>query len=140
MPNIDFHSENVPFKLKQKAKVRLWLETVVKSHGGSIGFLQYIFCDDAHLLSVNQQYLQHDTLTDIITFRYQEHPEPIESDIYISTERVQENAEKYGVSFENELHRVMIHGVLHLLGLKDKTAEQKSKMREAEERSLSLFV
>ncbi|MBC7391068.1 MAG: rRNA maturation RNase YbeY, partial [Opitutaceae bacterium] len=85
-------------------------------------------------------YLNHDTLTDIITFRYSEHPEPLESDIYISIERVKENALQLSVPFENELHRVMVHGVLHLLGFKDKTAKQKGLMREEEDFCLGIIV
>ena len=98
-----------------------------------------MFCDDAYLLTMNQEYLQHDTLTDIITFRYQEHPYPLESDIYISVERVSENASIFGVPIEHELHRVMVHGVLHLLGFKDKTKADQQKMRRAEEEAIALL-
>jgi len=101
--------------------------------------LQYIFCDDAYLLSINKEYLNHDTLTDIVTFRYSEFPHPLESDIYISVERVRDNAEAFQASFEEELRRVMIHGVLHLLGFKDKNKSDKEKMREEEDKSLLFF-
>jgi probable rRNA maturation factor len=111
----------------------------VANHQGSILSLHFIICDDDYLLSLNITHLQHDTLTDIITFRYQEYPLPLESDIYISIDRVKENASQYSVSFENELHRVMAHGVLHLLGFKDKTAADSKKMREKEEEALALW-
>ncbi len=139
MPKISFHSELPSFNLKEKIKVRKWLESVVSSHSGEIEFVQYVFCDDEYLLTLNQEHLDHDTLTDIITFRYQEHPNPIESDIYISVERVRENALNFGVTFENELHRVMVHGILHLLGFKDKGEEAEKEMRSQEDLALSIF-
>lgn len=111
----------------------------MSSHSGEIEFVQYVFCDDEYLLTLNQEHLDHDTLTDIITFRYQEHPNPIESDIYISVERVRENALNFGVTFENELHRVMVHGILHLLGFKDKGEEAEKEMRSQEDLALSIF-
>lgn len=140
MATIAFHSELPSFKLKNKSSVKKWLLEVIASYGGKPKAIQYIFCDDDYLLKINQAYLQHDTLTDIITFRYQEHPSPLESDIYISTERVLENATKFGGSFEQELHRVMVHGVLHLLGFRDKSTAEKQKMRQAEELALAHLV
>ena len=139
MPSVSFHSELTSFKLKDKNKLKKWLHAVALRHGGKISAIQYIFCDDAFLLDINKQYLNHDTLTDIITFRYSEHPEPLESDIYISVERVKENALQLSVPFENELHRVMVHGVLHLLGFKDKTAKEKGLMRGEEDFCLGVF-
>ncbi len=139
MPII-FHSEQPSFKLKNKTRIRHWLQNVVAQHKGTIRCIQYIFCDDAYLLEINQQYLRHSTLTDIITFRYEEFPHPLHSDIYISIERVKENAVKFGVSFELELNRVLVHGVLHLLGYKDKSGEEKKKMRLAEDAALALWI
>lgn len=139
MPSVLFHSETSSFKLKGVNRIRLWLNEVAKHHNGRIKAIQFVFCDDAYLLTMNQEYLQHDTLTDIITFRYQEHPLPLESDIYISVERVQENANTFGVSMEHELYRVMVHGVLHLLGFKDKTQADKQIMRKAEEEAIALL-
>jgi probable rRNA maturation factor len=136
---ISFHSELPKFKLKDRTKVSSWLHTIVAFHLGKIERVQYIFCDDEYLLALNKEHLGHDTFTDIITFRYQEHPKPLESEIYISLERVRENAEKFGVSFENELHRVMAHGMLHLLGFKDKKKTEVAQMREKEEWALSIF-
>jgi len=139
LPSVLFHSETPSFKLKGVNKIRLWLNEVVTCHNGKIKTIQFVFCDDAYLLTMNQEYLQHDTLTDIITFRYQEHPYPLESDIYISVERVSENASIFGVPIEHELHRVMVHGVLHLLGFKDKTKADQQKMRRAEEEAIALL-
>ena len=139
MSSVSFHSELTSFKLKDKNKLKKWLHAVALRNGGKISAIQYIFCDDAFLLDVNKQYLNHDTLTDIITFRYSEHPAPLESDIYISIERVKENALQLSIQFENELHRVMVHGVLHLLGFKDKTAKEKGLMREEEDFYLGMF-
>ena len=139
MASIAFHSEVPSFNLKDKIKIKKWLKVLVDLHKGTIGFLQYVFCDDDYLLELNKEHLDHDTLTDIITFRYQEHPDPIDSDIYISIDRVKENAEAFGVEFENELHRVMAHGVLHLLGFKDKGDEAEKEMRQKENEALLLY-
>ena len=138
MPSVTFHSELPSFNLKDKNKLKKWLHAVALRHGGKISAIQYIFCDDTYLLGINKQYLDHDTLTDIITFRYSEHPNPLESDIYISVERVTENASQLSVSFEDELHRVMVHGVLHLLGFKDKTVKDKEVMRGEEDFCLGM--
>ena len=139
MSKISFHSELTSFKLKEKIRIKNWINCLVREHKGEISALQYIFCDDAYLLSINKEYLNHDTLTDIVTFRYSEFPHPLESDIYISVERVRDNAEAFQASFEEELRRVMIHGVLHLLGFKDKNKSDKEKMREEEDKSLLFF-
>jgi probable rRNA maturation factor len=139
LSRISFYSETPSFKLKGKKVLSDWLDKIALNRGGKIKSLQYVFCDDAYLLQINLEHLKHNTLTDIITFRYSEHPHPIESDIYISVERVKENAEKFKTTFENELHRVMVHGLLHLLGLKDKTSEEVAKMRAAEDESLILL-
>ncbi len=138
MPSVSFHSELTSFKLKDKNKLKKWLHAVALRHAGSISAIQYIFCDDSFLLDINKQYLNHNTLTDIITFRYSEHPAPLESDIYISVERVRENASSLSDSFESELHRVMVHGVLHLLGFKDKSGKEKELMRLEEDYCLGI--
>ena len=139
MPSVSFHSELPSFSIKEKNRIKKWLHAVAVKHGGSINAIQYVFCDDAYLLGINKEYLNHDTLTDIVTFRYSEHPQPLESDIYISVERVKENAADFSASFENELRRVMVHGVLHLLGFKDKTAKDKELMRKEEDVCLEMF-
>jgi len=100
--------------------------------------LSYIFCSDKYLLSINQKYLNHNTFTDIVTFDLAESAE-IDGEIYISVGRVKENAVKYEVDFEEELRRVIIHGLLHLIGYKDKTASQKVQMRKKEQACLSLY-
>ena len=132
---IEFHTENIDFVLKEKPIIHNWIKDTCKSHKKKIGEISFIFCNDSHLHSINLEYLSHDTLTDIITFDYSE-ADSIEGDIFISIERVRENANEIGHSFETELHRVMIHGILHLIGYKDKTTHQKSKMRNAEDAAL----
>ena len=133
---IDFHS-NTDFQLKNKASINSWIENVVEKEGAEIVELSFIFCDDMELLDKNKKYLNNNTLTDILTFDYSE-KKRISGDIYISIDRVKENATTYNISFEKELHRVIIHGVLHLLGYKDKREKEKNKMREKEDFYLSL--
>ncbi len=117
--------------------VKFWIQHVSDNYGYSIQNLNYIFCDDAYLLQINQKHLGHDTFTDIITFDYSS-GKSIESEIYISCERILENSVIHSVSFKDELHRVMIHGVLHLCGFKDKNPVQKSEMTDAENYCLTL--
>ena len=125
---IEFHFET-EFRLSNTEKYRNWVSKIVTTEGYSIGDLNYIFCYDCYLLEINQKYLRHDTLTDIITFDYTT-GKTMSADIYISTERVQENAVSYQVTFENELLRVMSHGILHLAGYKDKKDKRKKKRRK----------
>lgn len=132
-----FNSLN-DFNLRQKLLYKRWLKELAALEGYKIGDINYIFCDDEYLLGVNQKYLQHDTYTDIITFDYVE-GKILNGDIYISTERVRENARIYQVDFENELKRVLSHGVLHLCGYKDKTDADAAQMREKENFAISLF-
>ena len=129
---IQFCTEDVTFSLKEKLKHKAWLNEVAKQEGKKILELSYVFCSDAYLLEINQAYLNHDTLTDIVTFDNSEDPKKIEGDIFISIERVRENGEKLGTS-ETELERVMVHGLLHLLGYKDKKKEDKALMTEKED-------
>lgn len=131
---IYFHSET-DFILKEQPKFASWIAACITSFDKEVGELNYIFLNDERLLKMNQEYLGHDTLTDIITFDYCEN-EYISGDIFISVERVEQNAEKFEVLFEEELKRVMIHGVLHLLGFNDKTAKEKEKMRDLENRCI----
>ncbi len=134
---INFYSENT-FSLEGAERYPLWIQRVITSEGKKPGELSYIFCDDHYLLELNQEYLQHDTLTDIITFDYSV-GQLVQGDIYISIERVKENAQDYNVDFEEELRRVMIHGIMHLCGYKDKTEEQSLMMRQKEEEKMTLF-
>ncbi len=138
MSGIHFFSEKVRFKPKNQRKLINWLIKAAKAHDRCIEDLNYIFCSDDYLLEINRTYLRHDTLTDIISFQF-ENAKGIEGEIYISVQRVKENAVRYKVTFEHELRRVLVHGLLHLLGLKDKTAPQKARMRAEEEASLSLW-
>lgn len=136
---IRFFSEEVKFKLAHPRKTSNWIKQAVSSEKGALGELNYIFCSDSYLLGINQQYLNHNTLTDIITFDHRGGEDgPISGDIYISIERVKENAQAFKVPFEVELHRVIIHGVLHLLGFKDKKKADQALMRKKEEAYLSL--
>ena len=138
MAKVRFFTEDISFKLTKPRKTTIWIEDVCTSHGKSIKALSFIFCSDRHLHQINLEYLQHDTLTDIITFDASESGGELEGDIFISIERVKENAARFGNSFTEELHRVIIHGVLHLIGYKDKSKKEKVEMRSEEERSLSL--
>jgi probable rRNA maturation factor len=134
---INFYSEN-SFELKEQDKYSAWLKNVSSSEEKKIGEISYIFCDDDYLLEMNQNYLQHDTLTDIISFD-NTLGTILGGDIFISTQRVEENASEYGVPFEEELRRVMVHGVLHFCGYKDKTEDQKKVMRSKEEEKMKMF-
>jgi rRNA maturation RNase YbeY len=129
---IHFCTEDITFSLKEKLKHKAWLNEVAKQEGKKILELTYVFCSDEYLLQINQEYLNHDTLTDIVTFDNSEDPKKIEGDIFISIERVRENGYKLGTS-ETELERVMVHGLLHLLGYKDKKKEDKALMTQKED-------
>ena len=128
----------IDFKLPAETTYDLWITATCKTEGFLIHELNYIFCDDAYLLKINQDYLQHDYLTDIITFDYVS-GKNVSGDIYISIDRVMENAKEFNVSFDNELKRVMIHGVLHLMGYSDKTDTATAEMRAKEEEKIKLF-
>jgi rRNA maturation RNase YbeY len=134
---ISFNNQSIPFKLKNKAKLKLWIKSVVEKEKHTLGTINYVFCDDSELLEINLKHLNHNTFTDIITFDYTEGLK-INSDIFISINRVEENAKKFKVSFEEELHRVMIHGVLHLCGYKDKSKSDTELMRKKENLALNL--
>ena len=134
---IGFHYET-DFQLKDETKFTEWLDTLVASEQGGISHLDYIFCTDEYLLDKNQQYLKHDTYTDIITFDYSE-GKCIAGDVFISIDRVKENSDKYNVRFDEELLRVMAHGALHLLGYTDKSEGERILMREKEDEKIKLF-
>jgi rRNA maturation RNase YbeY len=135
---IAFLSEDITFELKEKLKHKAWLKDAAKAEGFKIGELNYIFCSDAYLLDINQKYLGHDTLTDIVTFDNSEDPKMIEGDIFISIERVRENALKFDTA-GSELKRVMVHGLLHLAGYKDKDKAQKELMTIKENEHLKTY-
>ncbi|WP_394906573.1 rRNA maturation RNase YbeY [uncultured Mesonia sp.] len=134
---IHFNNEN-DFQLPFPQKYERWINQIILSEKHRLGEINYVFCDDDFLLKINQDYLNHDTYTDIITFDYRVGRE-LFSDIYISTDQVKENAEKFGVSFENELKRVMAHGILHLCGYGDATDAEKRIMREKENEKIDMF-
>ena len=134
---IDFHSE-IDFELENRSNYSDWVSRVIKSEEFEIGKLDYIFCDDSRLLSINQEYLGHNTYTDIITFDYTDKG-VLSGDIFISIDRVKDNADEFQVSFENELLRVMSHGILHLAGFGDKTEKEANKMRLKEEEKIKMF-
>ena len=135
---IHFFSEDISFILKEKNKVRNWIRNTIRSEGKKLRELNLIFCSDTYLLEINKQYLDHDTFTDIVTFDNSESPELIIGDIFISIDRIRENAAKYKVAEKDELHRVIIHGTLHLIGYKDKTKSDKNLMTEKEDQHLAL--
>lgn len=135
---ISFSTENVKFDLKDKMRVKKWITEVIKAQGKRVGEIGYLFCDDDYLIEVNMSYLNHDTYTDIITFDYVE-GDYISGDILISVERVEENSKTFNTTFDQELHRVIIHGILHLLGQGDKTEVEAMEIRNKENRALFLW-
>lgn len=135
---ITFLSEDIRFDLKEKLRHKRWLRQVAKSEGFIIGELNYIFCSDAYLLTINQKYLGHKTLTDIVTFDNSENSDIIDGDVFISIERVRENSIKFNTA-DSELKRVIVHGLLHLLGYKDKGELQKKQMRNKENEHIAIF-
>ncbi|MEO6836936.1 MAG: rRNA maturation RNase YbeY [Ginsengibacter sp.] len=137
MGTILFNNHGVSIVLKDKLLLKTFLSTIFAEEGFAFKSVSYVFCTDEFLLKLNQQYLKHDTLTDILTFTLSGTSLPIVSEIYISIERVKENAKDLIVSFEDELHRVMIHGILHLCGYEDHSPKEKSKMRSKEDYYLS---
>ena len=135
---ITFNTEDILFHLEQPERVQHWIEAIIHNYSCTLNFVNFIFCSDDYLHKLNVQYLDHDTLTDIITFPYTNLPN-IEGDIFISIERIKENAIQFDVSFENELLRVIIHGILHLCGFTDKTPEQKEAMHQKENEALAFY-
>jgi rRNA maturation RNase YbeY len=134
---ISFNYEN-EFELNNEEQFSNWISSVIVSEDKKEGEINYIFCDDEYLLGLNEQYLNHDTLTDIISFDYSVGKE-LHGDIFISTERVLENAAEFKVTFEEELKRVMVHGVLHYCGYKDKSDEDEKLMRSKEDEKIKMF-
>lgn len=138
MPDVAFTSEGTTFKLPNPKKTSQWLRAIAKGQGRDIESLHYVFSSDSLVGELNAKYLHHNTLTDIITFDYSESG-GIVGEIYISIPRVRDNSRVYSQPFATELRRVMAHGLLHILGFKDKTAAQKAQMRRKEEACLSLW-
>ena len=139
MNNISFHSEGVNTKTPSKRRLKAWIKEFVSNHGKKVGELAFIFCSDEKILEVNQNFLQHDYYTDIISFDYCE-GEIVSGDIFISVERVAENATSHNAEYNTELLRVLAHGVLHLIGFQDKSPKKKKEMTENEDLCISLFL
>lgn len=138
MEEINFFKEDIVIDFRKLKRFKKWVLQIAKSYNQDIKSINYIFCSDAFLHSINQEYLNHDTLTDIITFdlRDDSNELPIEADIFISVDRISENSKELNQSFDQELGRVMIHGLLHLLGFGDKTKKEKEVMRAEEGKAL----
>ncbi|MES2519515.1 MAG: rRNA maturation RNase YbeY [Bacteroidota bacterium] len=136
---IIFFNEDVNLKLQGKNNFKAWLKKVAEKEGFKIKDLNYIFCTDEYLHKINLEYLDHDTYTDIVTFDNSEDEDTIEGDIFISIERVKENSQTLNTVFEEELKRVIVHGILHLFGYDDHSPEDKAEMRRLETEYISLF-
>jgi probable rRNA maturation factor len=137
--SINFFYQTINYTLLKKSLTRQWLHRIAKMEGYKIYQLNYIFCNDEYLLEINKDYLNHDNLTDIITFNLSDKNELIEGEIYISLNRIKENAKIFKEPKEKELRRVMAHGLLHLMGYKDKTPMNILTMRKKEDTCLSLW-
>ena len=135
---VSYYFEDTDFKLKARTKIKMWLKLVAESEVFTLGNISVIFCSDNYILDINQRFLQHDYFTDIITFDYSEGGK-ISGDLFISIDSVRENSLEYGTDFEDELHRVVVHGVLHLIGYDDHTDEDIKMMRAKENYYLSLY-
>ncbi len=129
---INFFTENIPYVVRNKGVLRNWISKTIEQEGKTAGDINFILCDDALLSELNYKYLKHKTLTDILTFSLDEESDSLCGDIFISLQRVKENAAIFREGISKELHRVMIHGVLHLIGYNDATKQEKSEMRERE--------
>lgn len=136
-PVINFFNENVRFLLRDKLNLKKWVSDTIANNKKKIGPINFVFCTDKYLLTLNKTYLSHNTLTDIITFDYSVKNQ-VSGDIFISIERVKYNSNILNISFKDEIHRVMIHGVLHLCGYSDKSLKEKANMRKQEDKYLSL--
>lgn len=135
---ISFYTEGVEMPSVQKTEIRNWIKQVAALHGKRVGDISYIFCNDEKILEVNRQYLKHDYYTDIITFDYTE-GDKLSGDLFISLDTVRTNAEQFGQPYNTELHRVIIHGVLHLCGIDDKGPGEREIMEKNENEALSLL-
>ena len=135
---IQFHNADINYQIKEIKNLRKWLIYIVNTKNKSIESINYIFCSDSYLHEINIKYLSHDTYTDIITFPYHEEGDEIQSDIFISIDRAKENSKKYNHSLRNEIHRLLVHGILHLIGYDDHSPNEKHQMTKAEDKYLSL--
>jgi probable rRNA maturation factor len=136
--SIQYFNEDVTYRLLKKRKITSWIRSVIEYEGKNSGDISFIFCSDGYLLEMNKKYLKHFYYTDVITFDYGEE-KLVSGDIFISLDRIRENSMEYGVSFDNELNRVLIHGVLHLLRYKDKDTKSKEMMTFKEDYYLKML-
>lgn len=132
---IDFITKDIDYQLEHETAISSWIEETIRSHNRVSSLIEYVLCSDDYILKINKEHLSHDYYTDIITFPLQK--SPLEATIFISVDRVRENAELYSTRMIDELHRVMIHGILHLLGYNDKTTDEKTEMRTQEDKYLA---
>lgn len=139
-PLIQFFSEEVRFSLEDENLIGEWILNVIRSESYEAGVINIIFCNDSYLLDLNQRFLDRDTLTDVIAFDYREEGREVTGDIFISIERVRDNARSLGLPAFHEVHRVIIHGILHLCGYTDSTTAEKAAMRSKEDKYLSLLT
>ena len=135
---ISYNTENVAMPKIRRRDTTSWIKSVVASYGKRVGDIAYIFCDDKKILEVNRQYLQHDYYTDIITFDYTEN-DVISGDIFISLDTIRSNSEEQHTTYDEELHRVIIHGILHLCGINDKGPGEREIMEAAENKALAIL-
>lgn len=135
---VSFYTEDIEMPKINKVEIRNWVKQVAENHGKTVGPISYIFCNDAKILEVNQQYLKHDYYTDIITFDYTE-GNRLSGDLFISLDTVKSNAEQFNQPYDTELHRVIIHGVLHLCGINDKGPGEREIMEAEENKALALL-
>lgn len=136
---IHFTTQDIEMPTLDQSSIRRWIKTIAAHYGFAVGTIHYIFCSDQRELEINREFLGHDYYTDVITFDYST-PTTINGDIFISLETIQSNAEMIGVSFDNELMRIIIHGILHLTGQMDKTPETKAEMTAKENHALSILL
>jgi rRNA maturation RNase YbeY len=136
---VQFSAHEVKVGMKDRTRLKAFIQDLFRREEQGLKNLQYVFCTDEYLLQLNEEFLQHDTYTDIVTFELSEDPEVTEGEIYISIDRVKENAEQFEVTENYELHRVIFHGALHLCGYKDKTKKEEAIMREKEDEYLALY-
>lgn len=135
-----FFFEGVKFSLPNRSVLKKFIESIFKKEGSPLGSLNYIFCTDKRLLTINRDFLQHDYYTDIVSFDLSESNSPVQGEIYISVDRVKDNASTLSVSFQTEIHRVMFHGALHLCGYADKTKQEQLIMRKMEDKYLEMYL
>ncbi|MEL7145150.1 MAG: rRNA maturation RNase YbeY [Bacteroidota bacterium] len=137
---INFFNEDIEFTLDDASSIQNWIADVIKNYQKIVGDINYIFCSDSYLNDINVSYLSHDTYTDIITFNQSVDDMVVEADIYISIDRVKENAAALSIDFDQEIKRVMIHGILHLLGFEDHSETDKQQMRKKEDECLEMII